>query len=204
MTVQPGDELASELYPNIAAVAANYGDPNGKYAAFLANADNTYPAQPYFLWDQPFTDSNLAAATPTANSQPTTTSSSHNGVFVSSHPSSMTASFMTLFLTCVLLVIWWFCCWIYVCFAMIPTCHRFSAAVATQVFQYICKCIQLKYKPIQAVGWSVQGLRAHCYVLSVEVVKSASFKLFLLPRNSKYCEIFLIDLPELLSTHHIA
>ncbi|KIM71448.1 hypothetical protein PILCRDRAFT_830320 [Piloderma croceum F 1598] len=105
MTVQPGDELASELYPNIAAVAANYGDPNDKYAAFLANADNTYPAQPYFLWDQPFTDSNLAAATPTANSQPTTTSNSHNGEFVSSHPSLMAASFMTLFLTCVLLVI---------------------------------------------------------------------------------------------------
>jgi hypothetical protein len=105
LTVQPGDELANELYPNIAAVAANYGDPNGKYAAFLASADNTYPAQPYFLWDQPFTDSNLAAATPTANSQPTTTSSSHNGEFVSSHPSSMIASFMTLFLTCTLFVI---------------------------------------------------------------------------------------------------
>jgi hypothetical protein len=48
MTVQPGDETANELYPNVAAVAATYGDPDGKNAAFLANADKTYPAQPYF------------------------------------------------------------------------------------------------------------------------------------------------------------
>ena len=64
MTISPGDETADELYPEIAAVAAKYGDPDGKYAAFLANADNQYPAEPYFLWDQPLSDSNLAAATP--------------------------------------------------------------------------------------------------------------------------------------------
>lgn len=70
LTVAPGDEAAAELYPNIAAVAAVYGDADGKYAQFLANADNTYPAQAYFLWDQPFGDSNLAAATPTSSSAP--------------------------------------------------------------------------------------------------------------------------------------
>jgi len=86
LTVQPGDELASELYPNIAAVGATYGDSDGKYAAFLANADNTYPAQPYYLWDQPFWDSNLAAAIPTSKT---------GGALMSSRASLMTA-FLTM------------------------------------------------------------------------------------------------------------
>jgi hypothetical protein len=106
MTVQPGDETASELYPNVAAVAATYGDPDGKYAAFLAKADNTYPAQPYFFWDQPFTDSNLAAATPTATSGSTPTSSTgakQNGALPSSRASLMAV--MVLFLTFISLTI---------------------------------------------------------------------------------------------------
>ncbi|KAG6840396.1 hypothetical protein C0991_006991 [Blastosporella zonata] len=44
---------ADELYPNIAAVGAVYGDPDGKYAAFLLNADPTYAEEADFLWDQP-------------------------------------------------------------------------------------------------------------------------------------------------------
>jgi len=61
-----GDEPLSELYPSIAAVASTYGDPSGKYAAFLAKGENTYPAEAYFLWNQNLSDSGLAAATPTA------------------------------------------------------------------------------------------------------------------------------------------
>ena len=108
MTVQPGDELASELYPNIAAVAATYGDSDGKYAAFLANADNQYPAEPYFFWDQPFTDSNLAAATPTAGgpSLPTSTSSSkHGGALVSSRAGCQTVVSLMMFCLAVALLI---------------------------------------------------------------------------------------------------
>lgn len=47
-----GDGPIWELYPAIAAVGAAYGDPDNKYASFLANADNQYPAQPYFLFNQ--------------------------------------------------------------------------------------------------------------------------------------------------------
>jgi hypothetical protein len=78
MTIAPGDEAAAELYPDVAAVAATYGDPNGKYAAFLAKADDSYPSQPYFLWNQPLSDSGLAAAMPTAGG-PTVTSTSKSG-----------------------------------------------------------------------------------------------------------------------------
>jgi len=106
LTVQPGDELASELYPNIAAVGAQYGDPTGKYAAFLAKAANQYPAQPYFLWDQPFSDSNLAAATPTAGGPLSTSSSAtHNSALTSFCPSSVAVVLMLLgFAAAVLMV----------------------------------------------------------------------------------------------------
>ena len=108
MTVPPGNDTANELYPNVAAVAAEYGDPNGKYAAFLANADNTYPAQPYFFWDQPFWDSNLAAATPTSGgpSIPTsnTSSTAHSGALASSHASSFVYPIMLGFATALLIV----------------------------------------------------------------------------------------------------
>ncbi|KAH7090027.1 chondroitin AC/alginate lyase [Auriculariales sp. MPI-PUGE-AT-0066] len=44
---------AEELYQHVAAVAAHYGDPDGKYAAYLARVDPKYPQSPYFLWNQP-------------------------------------------------------------------------------------------------------------------------------------------------------
>lgn len=47
-----GDGPIWELYPAIAAVGAAYGDPDDKYAGFLANADDQYPVQPYFLFNQ--------------------------------------------------------------------------------------------------------------------------------------------------------
>jgi hypothetical protein len=51
-----------ELYPNVAAIAAIYGDPDGKYAQWLAGRDQSYPGQPYFLWDQPLSNSGLSGA----------------------------------------------------------------------------------------------------------------------------------------------
>jgi hypothetical protein len=75
-----GDGPIWELYPSVAAVASKYGDPDGKYATFMAKADNTYPAQPYFMFNQPFSDSNLAAATPTSGGLATpSASASHSG-----------------------------------------------------------------------------------------------------------------------------
>ncbi|KAF7978766.1 hypothetical protein HWV62_44800 [Athelia sp. TMB] len=54
-----GDGPIWELYPSVAAVGAAYGDPDNKYASFLANADKQYPVQPYFLLNQNFSDSGL-------------------------------------------------------------------------------------------------------------------------------------------------
>ncbi|QRV79293.1 alginate lyase [Ceratobasidium sp. AG-Ba] len=59
-TPGPG-EAASELFPQIAAVAVKFGDPDGKYAAWLASKDQQYPARLWFFWDQPLSDSGLAA-----------------------------------------------------------------------------------------------------------------------------------------------
>ncbi|KAH8982367.1 chondroitin AC/alginate lyase [Lactarius hatsudake] len=57
MTVPPKDEPASELFPSVGAGAAVYGDPQGKYAAFLSRSQEDYPSQPWFFWDQPLSDS---------------------------------------------------------------------------------------------------------------------------------------------------
>ncbi|KAJ7734765.1 chondroitin AC/alginate lyase [Mycena maculata] len=57
MTVNPnthgeGDDVA-EIYPNIAAIASTYGDPNGTYVAFLKAGFPEYAWDADFLWDQP-------------------------------------------------------------------------------------------------------------------------------------------------------
>ena len=64
MKTNPGKEEGSELYPIIAAVGAIYGDPNGKYASFLARADEAYPAEPHFLWNQPLSDNGWVSRNP--------------------------------------------------------------------------------------------------------------------------------------------
>ncbi|TFK32391.1 alginate lyase-domain-containing protein [Crucibulum laeve] len=45
---------AAELYPSIAAVAATYGDADGKYLTFLKNAQPAFAEDPYFFWNQPW------------------------------------------------------------------------------------------------------------------------------------------------------
>ncbi|QRW05956.1 chondroitin AC/alginate lyase [Ceratobasidium sp. AG-Ba] len=74
------DGYDAELYPNVAAVAAHYGDPDGKYAKWLAGRDQSYPGQPYFLWDQPLTNSGLSGApTGTASSAVPSATSANGG-----------------------------------------------------------------------------------------------------------------------------
>ncbi|KAF7329577.1 Chondroitin AC/alginate lyase [Mycena kentingensis (nom. inval.)] len=63
MTVDPnasGESYATdEIFPNVAAVAAEYGDPDGKYVAFLQKVFPEYAWDSTFLWDQPLAGSAL-------------------------------------------------------------------------------------------------------------------------------------------------
>ncbi|KAJ8456365.1 hypothetical protein ONZ45_g18747 [Pleurotus djamor] len=72
------EKYAEELDPNVGAVAAVYGDPDSKYADYLKNRSPNYPAEAWFLWNQPFSDSGLAGqATMTGvTDEPTETGSS--------------------------------------------------------------------------------------------------------------------------------
>ncbi|KAJ7915904.1 chondroitin AC/alginate lyase [Mycena leptocephala] len=45
--------VTAEIYPNVAAVAATYGDPSGKYVKFLNTSGFPYADDASFLWDQP-------------------------------------------------------------------------------------------------------------------------------------------------------
>ncbi|GJE86013.1 chondroitin AC/alginate lyase-like protein [Phanerochaete sordida] len=52
MSVNPKGEDISDIFPHVAAVAAAYGDPQGKYAAFLQKHNSNYQTQPYWFYDQ--------------------------------------------------------------------------------------------------------------------------------------------------------
>ncbi|KAJ7092770.1 chondroitin AC/alginate lyase [Mycena belliarum] len=71
MTVDPnasGEARAvGEIFPNIAAIAATHGDPDGKYVAFLAKAFPEYASDASFLWDQPLAGGVAATGVSTTN-----------------------------------------------------------------------------------------------------------------------------------------
>jgi hypothetical protein len=47
------NEEDGELYSIVSDVAAIYGDPQGKYIAYLKSGKPTYAIDASFLWDQP-------------------------------------------------------------------------------------------------------------------------------------------------------
>lgn len=52
MTVGAKGEDLSDVFPHVAAVAAAYGDPKGKYSAFLQKNVANYKSQPFWFYDQ--------------------------------------------------------------------------------------------------------------------------------------------------------
>ncbi|KAI0374285.1 chondroitin AC/alginate lyase [Pilatotrama ljubarskyi] len=52
MGLDPKGEDISDIFPHVAAVAAAYGDPKGKYAAFLQKKESDYASQPFWYYDQ--------------------------------------------------------------------------------------------------------------------------------------------------------
>ena len=53
MSVNPKNEDRTECLPHVAAVAAAYGDPSGKYAAYLREHGGDYRSEAYWFYDQP-------------------------------------------------------------------------------------------------------------------------------------------------------
>ncbi|KAF9531114.1 chondroitin AC/alginate lyase [Crepidotus variabilis] len=58
MTISPAtsseEEYTSEIYPNVAAVAAIYGDSDGSYLNFVKDGYPDFIEEPFILWDQPW------------------------------------------------------------------------------------------------------------------------------------------------------
>ena len=48
------ENVEQEIYPNIAAVAATYGDKNGAYLNFVKKSRPEFMRDPYILWNQPW------------------------------------------------------------------------------------------------------------------------------------------------------
>ena len=53
MGLDPKKEQVEDIFPHVAAVAAAYGDPTGKYRAFLLSHDQSYKTRDYWFYDQP-------------------------------------------------------------------------------------------------------------------------------------------------------
>lgn len=53
ITVDPKGEDVGNLLPHVAAVAAAYGDPVGKYKGFLSKHLSTYESKPFWFYNQP-------------------------------------------------------------------------------------------------------------------------------------------------------
>jgi len=114
MTIPAGSEDATELYPDMAAIAAVFGDRNpstgATYSSFLASAQQDYPAEPWFFWDQPLSDlgwvsanaGGPGAATPTGTSLGPASSSSAGA---NSGPRVLLGSVGRMFLGTVVLVL---------------------------------------------------------------------------------------------------
>lgn len=59
--MDPKGEDLSDCASQVAAAAAVYGDPDGKYRAFLLKAVPNYKNQPFWYYDQPSALKNSAA-----------------------------------------------------------------------------------------------------------------------------------------------
>ena len=52
MAQDPKNEPVSQIFPHVAAIAAAYGDSDGKYKNFLQVHDSNYKSDRYWLYDQ--------------------------------------------------------------------------------------------------------------------------------------------------------
>ena len=55
-----------EIYPNIAAVAAVYGDKDGTYLNFVKKSRPEFMSDPYVLWNQPWGMNEFSGQSPTS------------------------------------------------------------------------------------------------------------------------------------------
>ncbi|EIW87469.1 hypothetical protein CONPUDRAFT_34137, partial [Coniophora puteana RWD-64-598 SS2] len=67
MKLNPKTEKIDDIFPHVASVAAAYGDPGGKYEAFLRQHDASYQSQPFWYYDQTAALPNSPAAQSSAS-----------------------------------------------------------------------------------------------------------------------------------------
>jgi hypothetical protein len=62
MALNPKGEDVKEIIPHVASVAAAYGDPKDKYAAFMTKIMVDYQSKPFWFYDQTLALSSSPAA----------------------------------------------------------------------------------------------------------------------------------------------
>lgn len=97
--------VTAEIYPNVAAVAATYGDPSGKYVKFLNTSGFPYADDASFLWDQPLAGGILSAG---SNANPDSTKNTGSSSSSSSAiPANGTGLRLWMFNGLLLALGWW-------------------------------------------------------------------------------------------------
>lgn len=66
MHLNPKFEDVTEILPHVASIAAAYGDPTGKYAAFLKRTMSDYQSKSFWFYDQ----TGALMSSPAAQNQP--------------------------------------------------------------------------------------------------------------------------------------
>jgi hypothetical protein len=107
MTTDPAthdeQDIKAEIYPNIAAIASVYGDPDGKYVKFLKATGFPYADDATFLWDQPLAGGDASA---NSSSSPDPESSRKGGASSSRVGAVGRACFLTFILLAFGLELW--------------------------------------------------------------------------------------------------
>ncbi|KAJ7846716.1 chondroitin AC/alginate lyase [Mycena olivaceomarginata] len=96
-------DIKAEIYPNIAAIASVYGDPDGKYVKFLKATGFPYADDATFLWDQPLAGGDASA---NSSSSPDPESSRKGGASSSRVGAVGRACFLTFILLAFGLELW--------------------------------------------------------------------------------------------------
>jgi len=86
MGLDPGKEDIVDIFPHVEAVLAAYGDPSGKYAAFLTKKFSAYASATYYFYDQPEALDHSPASSSKANKEILNITSPHELLDEVSHP----------------------------------------------------------------------------------------------------------------------
>jgi hypothetical protein len=82
MSLNPTGEDVNEIIPHVASIAAAYGDPRGKYTAFMTKTMVDYQRKPFWFYDQTAALSSSPAAKSSDSKNLARSDSGESGLYI--------------------------------------------------------------------------------------------------------------------------